>query len=347
MSIRVSIIVPAYNASATLPRCLESLQRQLDDATEVIVVDDCSTDDTAAIAAASGNRVIRTPERAGPAAARNFGSEQANGEILFFIDADVTIEENALRLVRDVFDQNSLISAVFGSYDDQPGEQNFLSQYKNLLHHFVHQKSEVNAGTFWAGCGAIRKSAFVEVGGFNSRLYPHPSIEDIEMGIRLKRKNHSILLKKELQGKHLKKWTPLSLLKADIVHRAYPWSRLIAETGEVPNELNLQVSNRISALFSILFFALLFAAVVFQSVWLAVASVTSLTIVLLLNRDFYVFLLRRKGFFFLTGAIFWHMLYYIYSAIIFVYCWIRFRAWKSGPRTALTVNVKLASHEKR
>jgi glycosyltransferase involved in cell wall biosynthesis len=346
MSIRLSVIIPAYNASATLPRCLDALQRQTDDQTEIILVDDCSSDATPAIAAASGIRVVRTPERSGPAAARNLGAREATGEILFFIDSDVTIGADSIRLVKEVLDENLQIAAVFGSYDDQPAEKNFLSQYKNLLHHFVHQKCDVNAATFWAGCGAIRKKIFEEIGGFNAQMYPHPSIEDIELGVRLRKNNHLILLKKELQGKHLKIWNPLSLLKADIFYRAYPWSRLIAETGDVPNRLNLQISHRVSAFFSILFFLLLAFAAVLQSALPAMAAATSLAIIVFLNREFYAFLLQRRGILFLLGSIFWHMLYYSYSAIIFVYCWIRFRAWNSGARTPLTVKVKLAPHEK-
>ncbi len=91
-------------------------------------------------------------------------------------------------MIRQVLDENQDVSAVFGSYDDEPAERNFLSQYKNLLHHFVHQEGATDAGTFWAGCGAIRKDMFASVNGFNSEKYPYPSIEDIELGIRLKRK---------------------------------------------------------------------------------------------------------------------------------------------------------------
>ncbi len=47
------------------------------------------------------------------------------------------------------------LAAVFGSYDDEPAAPNFLSQYKNLFHHFVHQQGSAEASTFWSGCGAI------------------------------------------------------------------------------------------------------------------------------------------------------------------------------------------------
>jgi glycosyltransferase involved in cell wall biosynthesis len=330
----VTVIVPAYNASATLPLCLKALLEEPDQNNEIIVVDDCSTDATSEIARTMGVQVIQTAKRSGPAAARNLGAEKAAGEILFFVDADVVIHKGSISLIQDIL-QDDQLAAVFGSYDDEPAEQNFLSQYKNLLHHFVHHNSSPDAGTFWAGCGAIRKSIFVSVNGFNAADYPHPSIEDIELGVRLKQKNLLIRLDKGLQGKHLKKWTALSLLKADILYRAYPWSRLIADMGAVPNQLNLHSTHRFSAFLAALFFAIAIIGIFFPS-WSIVAQAgLLLALVIVLNRSLYAFFLRKKGLLFLTGAIFWHMFYYVYSGFVFVYCWIRYRTFPSSRRASM------------
>jgi glycosyltransferase involved in cell wall biosynthesis len=330
----VTVIVPAYNASATLPLCLKALLEEPDQNKEIIVVDDCSTDATPEIARSIGVRVVQTSKRGGPAAARNLGAEKATGEILFFVDADVVIHKGSISLVQEILQEDQL-AAVFGSYDDEPAEQNFLSQYKNLLHHFVHHNSSADASTFWAGCGAIRKELFLSVHGFNAAAYPHPSIEDIELGVRLKQKNFLIRLDKRLQGKHLKKWGPLSLLKADILYRAYPWSRLIADMGEVPNQLNLHSSHRFSAVLAALFFGVVLIGIFLPSWLILVQATLLLTLIILLNRSLYAFFLRRKGLIFLTGAIFWHMLYYVYSGIVFVYCWIRYRTFPFGRRGTL------------
>lgn len=90
---RLSVIVPAHDAAATLHRCLESVLAQTRPADEVIVVDDGSTDRTSAIVASFAPRVrlIRQPQR-GAAAARNAGSLQTTGELLFFCDADLILE---------------------------------------------------------------------------------------------------------------------------------------------------------------------------------------------------------------------------------------------------------------
>jgi len=68
------------------------------------------------------------------------------------------------------------LAAVIGSYDDVPGAPNFLSQYKNLLHHYVHQTASEEASTFW-GAAERFDEIFLEMGGFDES-YRQPSIED-------------------------------------------------------------------------------------------------------------------------------------------------------------------------
>src|SRR5690606_7770040 len=135
--------------------------------------------------------VLSTRGRCGPAAARSLGAEIANGEVLFFLDADVCIHpgtaENPGTVARiaAVFEGRPDVDAVFGSYDTRPAAPNFVSQWKNLSHHFVHQHGHPDAQTFWAGCGAIRKPVFQAVGGFD-QSYRGATIEDIELGYRLR-----------------------------------------------------------------------------------------------------------------------------------------------------------------
>ena len=120
-----------------------------------------------------------------------------------------------------------------------------LSQYKNLFHHFVHQDGREQATTFWSGCGAVRRSVFLELGGF-SGSYKRPSIEDIELGMRLHHAGHQIKLNKRIQVTHLKRWTLWSIIKTDVLDRGIPWTELMLRAGSMPNDLNTKVSQRIS-----------------------------------------------------------------------------------------------------
>ena len=150
----ISIIVPVYNNAPDLRACLSALMAASCPDSEIIVVDDGSTDDTPLVAVEKGVRLLRLMRNSGPAAARNYGARQARGDILFFVDADVIIGPEAVRHVARVFDECSDMAAVFGSYDASPQAAGVVSQYRNLLHHFVHQHGNPEASTFWAGCGA-------------------------------------------------------------------------------------------------------------------------------------------------------------------------------------------------
>ena len=121
------------------------------------------------------------------------------------------------------FEADPGLSALFGSYDDAPTAPGVVSQYRNLLHHFVHQQGDFAddvrpVHTFWTGCGMIRREVFLAFGGFDPRLYPRPAIEDIELGYRLTRAGHRIVLARDVLATHMKRWT----LRRDGPHRHLP-----------------------------------------------------------------------------------------------------------------------------
>lgn len=315
-----------------LARCLDSLRLSSCSDFEVIVVDDCSTDRSGQIAERSGARCIRAPHTLGPAGARNLGVTHARGDIFVFVDADVEVPRNALGLIEQDFADDAQLAAVFGAYDDEPAWDDFLSQYKNLMHSYVHLKSSERAVTFWAGGGAVRRAAFVEVGGFDAVRYRHPSIEDIELGYRLARSGKKIKLNKDLRVKHLKRWTVRSLLKADILRRAIPWTQLIVETRHLPRDLNLTSGARVSAglvgLFCVgcmivLLQAIhLLPAVRFSGFFreeLAVLAVVAIAL-LALNWDVYSFFAKKRGWWFAVRVVPVHWLYYLYSGAVFAVC---------------------------
>ena len=201
----LSVIVPAYQGAPVLPAVLEAI-RASDlprDQWELIVVDDASTDATAQVAARHADRVLSLPGRPhGPGHARNRGVEASRGTWVVFIDADVVVHSDTLRLIAAIARTEHEVDAIFGAYDDAPPAPQFISQYRNLLHRYTHQVGAGEAETFWAGCGAVRTRAFVAVGGFDEARYPRPQIEDIELGYRLRDQGGRILLRPEIQGTH-------------------------------------------------------------------------------------------------------------------------------------------------
>jgi glycosyltransferase involved in cell wall biosynthesis len=253
---KISVVIPAYNGGTQLDQCLNALSRLATAPSEIIVVDDGSTDGSVQKAAEQGIRVLKTSGRQGPAVARNIGAQAATGDIVFFLDADVCVHEDATERLATAF-ADPTMDAVIGSYDDDPSSRDFLSQYKNLMHCFVHQNARSEASTFWSGCGAIRRNVFVEMSGFDAS-YQRPAIEDIELGYRLRNAGRRILLDRELRVKHLKKWTFWGLVKTDVLDRGIPWTELILRDQKMPNDLNLQISQRVSV--GLVYLMLVYAA---------------------------------------------------------------------------------------
>ncbi len=310
----ISVIVPERNGGAKLRESLSALTKATPPPTELIVVADGDTDESWRIAEEFGAKLLRIPKPQGPARARNIGARDAQGDILFFVDADVVIPPDAVHQIGVAFSNDPQLTALFGSYDDEPGEPNFLSQYKNLLHHYVHQMSREEASTFWAGCGAIRRQIFIEFGGFDES-YRKPCIEDIELGYRLKRAGYRIRLLKELQVKHLKRWDIRTLLKSDFFDRALPWTELILRDRRFINDLNLRFSSRLSVMLTYAFLAAL-AGGFWWSGSFAVAIAFALLLIIM-NIPVYRFFLRQRGFWFMIRTLPWHWFYYFYSGLAF------------------------------
>ena len=137
---------------------------------EVLVAADGAVEDCRPLAAASGAEVVVVPGPLGPAAARNRAAARASGDVLAFVDADVVVAPEALPGMCALLATEPTVSAVFGAYDLRPREQNFMSQYRNLSHAYVHEVADTRAFTFWAGLGAIRADDFRAVGGFDERF---------------------------------------------------------------------------------------------------------------------------------------------------------------------------------
>ena len=232
-----------------------------------------------------------------------------------------------VRIVGEHFAAEPELVTLTGSYDAEPPDPGFFSQYMNLRHHFTHQIAQREPATFWSGCGAVRRDAFERVGGFDAERFPRPQIEDVELGLRMG-KIGKTRLDPELNVTHLKHWTGRSVVETDVLQRAIPWSRLILESGDVPNDLNLRTSQRIAAALSPLALAAPFAALAFA--WmgspLGVALCAALVLASLgLSRQMLGFFRRERGLAFAAGAWAFHQLHLFYSALTFVYCTLEHR----------------------
>ena len=310
----MSIVVPVHNGGEMLRRCLASLHQHAPHNCEIIVVDDGSVDSSADVGLLSGFHVVRAEKKAGPAAARNLGAQVARGDVLIFLDADVCLQSDTLReLLAPLADET--VSAVFGSYDAKPEGPSLVSRFRNLLHHYVHQTASTEAATFWAGCGAVRKSLFLDIGGFDP-TFTNPSVEDIEFGMRLRMAGHRIVLNKQAQVTHLKRWTLFTMCTTDVWRRGVPWSRLILREGRMPNDLNLKPSQRLSVILTAAVLGL-FGVAAWTQPWIIAVCLAGVLAIWLANADFYRLLSRTEGWGFAIAVFPVHLLFFLTCGLAF------------------------------
>jgi GT2 family glycosyltransferase len=186
-----------------------------------------------------------------------------------------------------------------------------------MIHHYYHQQANKEASTFWAGCGAVRKEAFLAVGGFDTEQFKYPSIEDIELGYRLRAAGGNIHVLTELQSTHLKVWRFINLVHTEFFRRALPWSRLMLKQNILLNYLNVSEIERFRAFIAIvLLFSVIASAFNLLSWWVPLVLLLAAGIA---NFELMNFFYQRKALLFSFNSLLYQQFYYLYSSMAFLY----------------------------
>lgn len=317
-----SVVVPAYNCAVVLARSLSALRaskvslRQW----ELVVVDDGSSDLTASVAATFADVVVTLePGRRGPAFARNRGVERSRGEYVVFVDSDVRVHPDALERLVLALESSHGPAAVFGAYDTRPPEPGLVSQYRNLLHHYVHWINAGPAETFWAGLGAVRRDVFLNVGMFDEQRFTRPQIEDIELGYRLAAQRYHITLHPEIQGTHLKRWTLGKMVATDFRDRAVPWTQLLLErrsearAGTSGGTLNVKRSEKVLTLLTAVGLVLLIVALITREWSYALFALVCFVAIVAANFRLLSWFAGERGVAFAIAVVPLRLLFYVVS----------------------------------
>ena len=320
---RVSVIIPVHDGGKDLRRCLAAIAAAIDSDTEVIVVDDASVDGSAetALETMPEARLLRIDQGPiGPARARNRAAAQARGEFLVFVDADVTIHANAIdELLSPLIasgPENSLVATI-GSYDDRPDAPGVAATYANLRHHRVHHSARNPVPGFWTGLGAVRRSIFEELDGFDE-IFDRPSIEDVEFGLRIGESGRTIHVVPSAMGTHLKSWTIGGLWKTDLLARGIPWGRVMELHPALRRSLNGSPRDR-AAILSLAFGMSMFvvsiisalAGMTTTAIATSVPAIAGVGIWCALESDLFLLIASRRGFAAMLGAIVLHAIHHL------------------------------------
>ncbi|WP_018219672.1 glycosyltransferase family A protein [Salinispora pacifica] len=285
----VSVIVPSYNYAASLEVCLRAVLDQTYPAIEVLVVDDHSTDDSAAVACSLGVRVIALPDNGGCGRARNVGVANSAGEILFFVDADVAMAPDAVAEAVAVLTAEPQVGAVCGIEDPEPLlHDTAIARYRGLQYHHWSASGEGEVTFLFPAMCAIRRSVYDQVGPFNPAL---KQTEEVDYGYRLSRR-HRLLLTSRVRGRHDHDHELLPLLRK-LFHRARLRIPLYARARRFATGFETAARAWGSLLAAATLPALLLAALA-GPVWLlAPAALFGASITV--DRAMYALVLRRRG----------------------------------------------------
>ncbi len=304
----LSIIIPVYNSKDFMKNLLDSIFRSKSndlDGMEVIIVDDCSTDNTVEIVKKYPVNLVRLEKNSGPAKARNIGAASAKGDILLFLDSDIILLEGTIEEVENYFRDNPSVNCAIGICDKEPINKGNVPRYLALFE-YVHLKGSKadKVSVFSPRCGAVRTSFFKKLGGFNE-VYKGADVEDFEFARRIN-KIDSIMLNRKMIVRHR-----FSTFKKNIKNyfkRTVMWIHLFLKEKRLDNAGPSVPSNALSAIFAFLSFISLIL-ILFDKTALY-AFIFLIIAYLIANLKWMNFMLKEAGFIFLIKAVFFN---YIFS----------------------------------
>ncbi|HXX80627.1 MAG TPA: glycosyltransferase family A protein [Thermodesulfovibrionales bacterium] len=303
---RISVIIPNYNSGTTIGKCLEAAFSSTYPDFEVIAVDDCSTDGSIEIIKRFPCILVPFDVHSGASRARNAGAQRATGDILFFIDADCILQNNALSLVA-----NALVgggnNVIGGTYTAIPYDDNFFSTFQSIFIHYAETKK--NEPDYIATHAmAINRSLFIKSGGFSEDFLP--ILEDVEFSHRLRRSGHSLVMCPDILVQHVFNFTFTKSLK-NAFRKSLFWTEyslanrdLFTDSGTASRELK---ANVVSLCISLLLLLISFISVRVMLLYL-LPFIIGFNVFLSrgLIRAFY----QTKGALFAIGATIYYMTVY-------------------------------------
>lgn len=292
----VSVIIPAFNAARTLPQTLRALCAASPPPLEIIVVNDASSDDTARIAGQYGVCVHTLDQNTGAAAAKNYGAQQARGDILFFTDADVVVPTDVIVRALHAFQMYDC-EGVVGVLDENIPARNWASQFKNLWMNFTYSRFQKmpRIGLFYTSAAAMRRETFLRLGGFDENYRGASIAEDTEFGQRAWAQGIPILLDPNLRVIHLKAYSVGNVLVEDFRRaRALTLMRLRKrQSGVFFTSVPLFYQLAVPTIYLVL--VLLIVSWLFQSASWLIASLIALGVFYFLNLPLLTFLWQTRG----------------------------------------------------
>lgn len=269
-TIDISVIIPTAGPAPLLGEVLKAIETADPAPGEVIVVNDGLSKDALADAKNASVKVILNRRGCkGPASGRNTGAAAAEGDVICFLDSDVIIAPDFFKQLT-VYFADTTVDGVIALLSAEMEYADWASTYKNLWMRYTYERLDGPVALFYTSAAAIKRDVFEKTGGFDEN-YRHPSVEDTAFGRELARIGARIIVAKELEVEHRKRYTTSQILRLAF-RRGAELARLILRLGPDGNNrssvptgyiLSMPLAAALPVWLAIYFFAPQLAAVGF------------------------------------------------------------------------------------
>lgn len=228
------MVVPAYNSWFQVTELLLSLQQSSYKTFDVIIGDDAShTEKPPELLrlikkkiGINAPRITRLPMNIGPAAARNIATKRARGDVLVFLDSDVTVYADTLTRIAKKFADDPDLTALTGVWDKHQKSKSFFPQFKALRDWSYWTNERDRDGYYYlfsTRIAAIKRDVFERLGGFNEAFR---QMEDVEITYRIA-KRYAIIFAPDVRVHH--EFEGFTKIAKKYFWRSYYWTRLYKE----------------------------------------------------------------------------------------------------------------------
>ena len=242
----ISVIIPNHNGSGTIGDCLKAVFASDHGDFEVIVVDDCSVDDSIDVIKRFPCKLVRLDRHSGAAKARNAGAWQSDGDILFFTDADCLLQHDTLTVASETAALEGPDVIVGGTYTLLPHDKRFFSRFQSVFINYSETKQAANPDYLATHALAIHARTFRDNHGFAEDFLP--ILEDVEFSHRLRRAGYRLVLLPTIQVRHIFNYSLYRSLR-NAIRKAMYWTLyslrnrdLLHDSGTASTELKLNVA---------------------------------------------------------------------------------------------------------
>jgi len=304
----ISVIIPNYQGGATIARCLEAVFASRYQNFEVIVIDDCSRDNSIEVIKRFPCKLIQLTEHAGAAQARNIGASHSRGETLFFTDADCLLQENTLSLVNQAISSADANTVIGGSYTRIPFDNSFFSLFQSIFVNYSETREAPCPDYIATHAMVINAENFRKSGGFNEKFLP--IIEDVDFSHRLREQGYRLVMNPAMQVQHIFNFSLYRSL-SNAIRKSMYWTMYSINYGDVfvdSGTASTGLKTNVTVWFTVVLFLL--AYYLTGNSVLILLVLLMLVINLFVNRGLLTAFYRTRGFKFALVATAYYLLIY-------------------------------------